>query len=145
MTLLDIDFLNTEKTIHIDAIGSRNIKRFLSEDINFLKKLGVMDYSLLVMKVNWEEVAFFKKKKVDEVVPYDNNIFEIRPSETEIGIHYHFTIIDYLQTYTALKNAENFFKKMIVREFTESVVTAEEPSIYAHRLEKFLEVIFPQH
>lgn len=30
ITLLDIDFLNTEKLINIDNIGSRNVKRFLS-------------------------------------------------------------------------------------------------------------------
>ena len=115
ITLLDIDFLNTEKLINIDNIGSRNVKRFLSEDIGFLKKMGVMDYSLLVMKVNWEEIAFFKNKKLEDVLPKGSNAFEILPCETEIGIFYHFAIIDYLQTYTALKNAENFLKKVIVR------------------------------
>ncbi len=62
MTLKDIDFLNLEKKISISALAARNILKILIKDITFLKSIGVMDYSFLVVKVNWEEVAFYVKK-----------------------------------------------------------------------------------
>jgi hypothetical protein len=62
VTLKDIDFLNLEKKISISALAARNILKILIKDITFLKSIGVMDYSFLVVKVNWEEVAFYVKK-----------------------------------------------------------------------------------
>jgi hypothetical protein len=59
-------------------------------------------------------------------------------SETEEGIYYNFGIIDYLQEYNVAKKTENFIKKMVTREFKESIVTVEEPEVYSNRLILFI-------
>lgn len=57
-------------------ITVKHVKRILTSDIKFLQELKVMDYSLLVMKVNWDEVAFFKKtKNTKSIIPFGNNPF----------------------------------------------------------------------
>jgi hypothetical protein len=57
-TLKDIDFLKTERRINISHFVSQRLKRVLRKDIEFLRVMSVMDYSLLVMKVNWNLIAF---------------------------------------------------------------------------------------
>ncbi len=57
---MDVDFLKTEKKIHISHFISQGIRKTLRRDIEFLRVMGVMDYSLLVMKVNWKMIAFSK-------------------------------------------------------------------------------------
>ena len=57
---MDVDFLKTEKKIHISHLISQGIRKTLRRDIEFLRVMGVMDYSLLVMKVNWKMIAFSK-------------------------------------------------------------------------------------
>lgn len=59
-TLKDLDFLKLEKKIHISHFISQGIKKMLKKDIEFLRLMGVMDYSLLVIKVNWKLIAFGK-------------------------------------------------------------------------------------
>lgn len=49
-TLKDKDFLILEEKVHIDSIEARQLKGKLTIDINFLATLGVMDYSLLIIK-----------------------------------------------------------------------------------------------
>lgn len=62
ITLLDVDFLKKERTIHISHFLSQGLKKALRRDIEFLRVMGVMDYSLLVMKVNWKLIAFSRDK-----------------------------------------------------------------------------------
>jgi hypothetical protein len=80
---------------------------------------------------------------LSEVLPRQTNYLEKVSSETEEGIYYHFGIIDYLQEWDMTKRTERFLKKMVTREFKESIVTAEEPHIYSSRLIEFIETIFP--
>ena len=103
VTLKDIDFLKTEDRIFVSPITAKNIKRILCSDIQMLKSLGVMDYSLLIMKINWDQAAFFNKSSIREVIPRGSNPFEVVPSEVEEGVYYHFTIIDYLQTWNVFR------------------------------------------
>ena len=97
ITLLDVDFLNTERNIHISHFISQGIKRTLQRDIEFLRVMGVMDYSLLVMKVNWKLIAFARGKPLPEIFPKHSNYLERVASETEEGIYYHFGIIHILR------------------------------------------------
>lgn len=142
-TLLDIDFLNTEKKIHVSHFLSQGIKKTLRKDIEFLRVMKVMDYSLLVIKVNWKLIAFSKNRPLSEVFPKQTNYLERVVSEAEEGIYYHFGIIDYLQEWNVGKRTERFWKKILTREFENSIVTAEEPHIYSSRLIDFIEAIFP--
>jgi hypothetical protein len=49
-TLKDKDFLAIEGHIEIDQEDATELKSILIRDIKFLAKLGVMDYSLLIIK-----------------------------------------------------------------------------------------------
>lgn len=42
-----------------------------------------------------------------------------------------------------MKRTERFLKRVITREFKNSIVTAESPEIYSARLIDFIEGIFP--
>jgi hypothetical protein len=48
--------MKIQKKITVGRLNAKNIVKILTSDINFLKFLGVMDYSFLVMKVNWQMV-----------------------------------------------------------------------------------------
>jgi hypothetical protein len=49
-TLKDKDFLAIEGKIAIDPEKAEDLKAILVRDIHFLAELGVMDYSLLIIK-----------------------------------------------------------------------------------------------
>lgn len=63
-TLKDIDFFKTEEKIWIKPALAEGIINWiytpvilsaLIDDANFFKSVGLIDYSLLVFKVNWEK------------------------------------------------------------------------------------------
>lgn len=55
MTLKDIDFLNLEYKIKIKNEKSKELAEALKKDSVFLRNLNLLDYSLLVVRVNWKE------------------------------------------------------------------------------------------
>lgn len=63
--------MKIEKKIAVARLYAKNIVNILTNDINFLKELGVMDYSFLVMKVNWKGVE----------PPKSSNFYARVPSE----------------------------------------------------------------
>lgn len=81
------------------------------EDINFLKSLQVIDYSLLIIKINWDRIQEETGKAIDPIIANSSNPFRIVPSETERGVYYHFALIDYLHTWTIGKQTSRFFKR----------------------------------
>lgn len=64
VTLKDIDFIKTEGKIHVSHFIIQNLKKVLRRDIEFLRSMCVMDYSLLVMKVNWKMIAFSEGRDI---------------------------------------------------------------------------------
>ena len=93
-----MDFKKYEKNIDIDSYSKIRIKNQLHEDINFLLKMHIMDYSLLIMKVDWRtqkdsnscigNQEFFKMK-----FP---SIYQCVQSGYDDNVYYHFGLIDYL-------------------------------------------------
>ena len=98
------------------------IKRILSRDIEFLGQLGLMDYSVLIIKRHGEAL-----KEPGEFAALDQD-----------GVFYHIGIIDYLREWSIKSQAEKIFKTMITRE----EITAESPDNYATRLINFIGQIF---
>ena len=73
MVLKDRDFFRTEKTVKISPFLSSKVKETLIRDVNFLKKMKLMDYSLLIIKVNWK--LFLKENPnycTESVIIFDN-------------------------------------------------------------------------
>lgn len=55
MTLKDIDFINYEKNLKITNKFSQELRQTLAKDSMFLRSLNLLDYSLLIVKVRWQE------------------------------------------------------------------------------------------
>jgi len=53
--LKDDDFQELEKNgrVNIDPGQAQYISQILTKDAEFFKNIGVMDYSLLIFKINW--------------------------------------------------------------------------------------------
>lgn len=62
----------------------------LVKDSNFLMKLKFIDYSLLVMKIDWKAADLNIKKYITD------STLNIVESTKEEGVYYHIAIIDYL-------------------------------------------------
>jgi hypothetical protein len=93
----------------------------LIRDINFLAGLGVMDYSLLIIKREGEATR--------QSGEYESNF--------EPGVFFNVGIIDYLEEWTLRRKAERVFKTLITSE----EVTASSPLHYADRLIEFIHQI----
>ena len=61
----DIDFLNLEGTIKVEDEYKYRIKKALERDSLFFAKARLMDYSLLVIKIDWGQYKY--DEKVDEL------------------------------------------------------------------------------
>ena len=74
-TLKDRDFLKTEGQIWIHPSIAEGIYYFVNflvlinslvDDANFFRTVGLIDYSLLVFKINWAKIRIFLKKKFEK-------------------------------------------------------------------------------
>ena len=55
MTLKDIDFMKEEGKIHVSDEDKLRLREIIMKDTIFLKNLNLLDYSLLVVLVRWNE------------------------------------------------------------------------------------------
>ena len=141
-TLKDVDFLKLEKKIFIENDKKEKLINALQNDVDFFEKHNIIDYSLLVFKIN--------KKKYYETEPEENdnnlccqtlqnNLFCLK-SDKEEGIFYHIGIVDYLQLYNCNKFCEKVGKRII--EFDSKLDTSSQDSkTYATRFMKFMKRI----
>ncbi len=67
------------------------------KDVEFFRRAGLMDYSLLVIKINLVGFATSQNLSIEDVIKiYYPKKFHCIPSIIEIGIYYAIGIIDYL-------------------------------------------------
>ncbi|CAD8103746.1 unnamed protein product [Paramecium primaurelia] len=125
ITLKDVDFDNLEKWIKIDQSQSDFVKFQLIKDAEFFKNTYLLDYSLLIMKIDWGEY----QGNVDRLVDIPQNAY---PSQEEPNIYYHIAIIDYLQEWNLSKMAEKASKQLLAMNPNLNV-SAQTPEIYAYR------------
>ena len=116
MTLKDVDFDSLEKWVKIEQ--SDAIKEQLIRDVEFFKSTYLLDYSLLIMKVDWSTFT--------DIPP------DVYASLEENGIYYHIAIIDYLQEWNLQKMAEKASKQLLHMNPNLNV-SAQNPEIYAFR------------
>ncbi|KAM3136445.1 hypothetical protein pb186bvf_011403 [Paramecium bursaria] len=139
-TLKDINFMNLEKQVKISYDSNLEIVRALTLDCQLLQKLKLMDYSLLIQKVDWDSYCFESQTKIQDIMDqFQSNYYIIQSSE-EFGIYYHIAIIDYLQEWTAKKVIERQGKQLL---YTNQDPSALEPFEYGERFKKkLIEQIF---
>ncbi|CAD8174199.1 unnamed protein product [Paramecium octaurelia] len=137
ITLKDLDFFKIEQEIWVEDSISKKLNQSLKTDSNFLERQQLIDYSLLVMIIDWNQ-------KEEELQKYlDGQQINVIPSIKEKGIYYHIAIIDYLQRWNVNKSLERQTKK-IIKMNMQLDTSAQEPSIYGRRFqEKLINRIVP--
>lgn len=96
MTLKDIDFQKTEKKIWISKNLAQSSSKALEKDARFFQSCGLIDYSLIVFKINWVKHSIQTGIEVEESRrKFRMNLNSIE-STKDIGVYYHIGIIDYL-------------------------------------------------
>ena len=135
LTRKDLNFIDDEN-IKID-----NIEKFLKiceKDARFLEDFYFMDYSLFVVKINFNEKSiewFENLKKSSDFEYYSKYIYKASESEYSYNI---FCIIDYLQVFDFSKNLENKYK-LIGNNYSDIPdISCVPPDMYAFRFVKFL-------
>lgn len=60
--LKDIDFLRIEKCFHIKENQAKKLIDIIKKDAEFFKNQKLIDYSLIVFKLNCEKLLLFSEK-----------------------------------------------------------------------------------
>lgn len=136
MVLKDIDFLKLEKRLYIDVKRKEALLDTLKRDSLFFKSNGIIDYSLLIIKINCTRVdENFQTPTADGLWSLD--------STKEKAVKYQIGIIDYLQPYNYKKILEKYSKKLLKARINLDT-SAQDPIIYSNRFCKFLEKILEE-
>lgn len=135
-TLKDSDFLKFERKIYIPSIFKDSLLKNFEEDTQFFRKMGFMDYSLFLVKVQKNKGAGLL---ADLNESPSNPLYSIE-SLNEPGIYYNIGIIDYFQKYTTKKMLEKYLKK-IVHADADLDTSSQNPKDYANRFMVFMEQI----
>ena len=98
--LKDLDFLKLEQKIYISEADKQNVIEILQKDALFLQSCGLIDYSLQVFKIKFEEKNHFEELYCFKSIKEEN-------------VWYFIGIIDYLQKYDVMKKMEKYAKKVI--------------------------------
>lgn len=96
MTLKDIDFQKTEGKLWIGRAMSKRCSEALEKDARFFEQCGLIDYSLIVFKINWVKYSINTGIEVSEARSNFHTSMNSIESTKEIGLYYHIGIIDYL-------------------------------------------------
>jgi 1-phosphatidylinositol-4-phosphate 5-kinase len=96
-TLKDIDFDKYEKKIFISSEEALRCQNALERDARFFQNHKLMDYSLLVVKVNWAQFCIDHGVTIQAIELLFTHDLHIIESTREPGSYYHLAIIDYLQ------------------------------------------------
>ena len=109
----------------------KQINKILKKDGEFLSKMGLMDYSLLLV--------IESAKKGDRFLPTirGNRISRNMFLSKDRQIIYHIGIIDYLQNWNYIKKIENIYKtKVLGRDPTQIAAVSNQE--YANRFLGFM-------
>lgn len=135
---LDFSWLTKveRKLINFKEEDSKNIENILKNDINFYKKMQLMDYSLLFIIIDYPNkidpdynpiIGFLDDLK------YKGHVYK---SDNEQYI-YIVGIIDYLQKFNTRKKLEHFFKGLIYGK-EKDMISAVRQDLYAQRFFNFM-------
>ena len=120
--------MKEEGRINVSDEHKLKLREIITKDTIFLKNLNLIDYSLLVVKVNW-------------ILPPKNPLFwgYYQRIQSSVNHHeyYHIGVIDYLQQWDLQKKGEKWWKKLIGKKG----ISAQEPKKYQHRFVTFVSEI----
>ena len=139
----DLDFIKKEKKIFIGKETAKTLYDIIKRDVNFLKNLKIMDYSLLVYKIdhyNFLKDLNSEEEKKEKIILFAKEKFKIIPSIKEEGIFYHIAIIDYMQIYSFRKSLEKVSKKFFNLNINLDT-SSQDPNKYAERFLLFMKDI----
>lgn len=106
-------------------------------DSLFFRESGLIDYSMIVFKVNW---MILREKNPEMAEELEKNSQHIYQSTEDAKMKYHVGIIDYLQLYDVQKKMEKYSKKML--KLNKNLDTSsQDPSTYANRFSTFVQSI----
>eukprot|EP00002_Diphylleia_rotans_P014202 TRINITY_DN2764_c0_g1_i12.p1 TRINITY_DN2764_c0_g1~~TRINITY_DN2764_c0_g1_i12.p1 ORF type:complete len:158 (+),score=24.16 TRINITY_DN2764_c0_g1_i12:107-580(+) len=134
-TLKDADFLQNEGRAHFPPQQFDTFIAQLKEDVRFLISMNVMDYSLLVGIVDYENTP--RPGQLDSTLRFS----VLSSSTIDLGTREHPRIfagvIDILQKYTILKRLEHFLKTRILG-MDPYAISCADPSTYGKRFLDFI-------
>lgn len=140
-TLKDLDFLKYEKKLNVAEDLREQLIANLEKDADFLRRLNLMDYSLVIFVIN-------RKRVRDDLgsLPKSACYHELCSLEdcNDPDLGYNIAIIDYLQEYDCKKLLENRLKRAKAGIFkcNWSIDISSQPSdIYANRFKGFVRTI----
>jgi hypothetical protein len=111
-------------------------------DAEFFEDLNLMDYSLLIFKIEIKENSLSEFSDLLDSKEYNYYKKHIFPSTDNSNVIYVCSIIDYLQDYNFFKKMENNIKNYIIdRHEKIDLISCVPADIYASRFIKFVQKI----
>lgn len=140
----DINFKEIEKGILISEADVNRLRTACLNDSKFLEALGIIDYSLLVVKLSLSKEqldSIFNnnsKNKLQNLQSYKRFLFK----SLQEGQAYIISIIDYLTYFNFSKVLESNYKQVLIcKGKEEKSPSCVEPNIYSERFIKFINSI----
>lgn len=121
--LKDVNFLNSGTRIYLENDESEELIQIIKDDLNILKDVGIMDYSILLFLYN-------NKEKRPKTYPH-----------YLVGESMSVSIIDIFQTFNSRKALERWYK-VYIRRVSKHLLSATYPQEYCERLVNFMTSIF---
>lgn len=148
----DLNFLENHVKIHLSSEKRVQFETQLKQDVALLKRLNIMDYSLLLglrhINKNNNEVLDEEFKRVSQIVhkevpgahkstitDTDGGILAVDPNGNDMDLIYYVGIIDCLTNYSTLKKLETFFRTLKHRRES---ISAIPPIEYGDRFLRFI-------
>ena len=125
------------KLVDFNRNDINEILNNLKNDINFFKRMHLMDYSLLFIIIEYPTAMDPDYNQIISLLDDPKYIGHVYKSANMEQI-YIVGIIDYLQKYDIKKKMENLFKGIIYGK-ERNMISAVEPEYYAKRFYDFME------
>ena len=124
------------KLINFNLEDIQEIKKNMENDINFYKRLLLMDYSLLLIIIDYPNKIDPDYKQIVELLDdpkYKGHVYESNKKD----FIYIIGIIDYLQIYNFRKKIETFLKGIYFGK-EKNMISCVEPDYYGERFRNFM-------
>jgi hypothetical protein len=131
-TLKDIDFDRLEGKIWVSEADAEKMKALIRADSDFLCTLGLIDYSLLVLKLDTSQLR--EEARVLKQMRHYR-------STREEGVAYVLGIIDYLETWNLRKKGEKWYKSWFADK---KHISSQDPGFYSDRFIAYTHQILSQ-
>ena len=148
----DLNFLENKTKIYLSKTKKNELENQLTKDISLLKKLNIMDYSLLlglrhinsmedvIVDERTRKLSLIQHQEVpgahkNTLLDTDGGIRAIGNNGEPLELVYYVGVIDCLTNYNTLKRLETFFRSLKHRRET---ISAVPPSEYGDRFLKFI-------